>query len=1263
MIASAEKLADSNKNSARNTHYRVCNFCEAMCGLEVTYPDKENPSETEIVIKPDKQDPFSKGSMCPKAAALSALHTDPSKLRHPVKRVGDQWVTITWPEAYSLIEENLKRIQSEHGQDSVASYLGNPIVHNLGMMLFIKSFTQAIGSKNVFSATSMDQLPHHFAAHYMFGHEFRIPVPDVDRTDFMIIMGANPIASNGSIMTSAGIKDRLGHIKERGGQVVVIDPRETETARIATTHHFIRPATDVYLLLAILHVLYRDGLASTANLQKHLTGLEAIEQIASRVSPEVAADITGIDADVICQLTHDYANNDKAVIYGRMGLSTQPHGGLCHWLINTINIVSNHFDTPGGMMFPSPAIDLARHKQKNLVGRWKSRVRQMPEFYGELPVSAMTEELTTEGFGQVRAFITVCGNPVLSTPAGKRLDDVLPDIDFMLSIDNYINETTRHASVILPTPGGLEIDHFDIIFNLISVTNNVKFSEALFPPDDDRPADWQVLKELIHRFSPNKGGMFHALKNPRRIVNWGLMLGPYGKLSHPSRWFSGLSLKKVIDSKHGIGLGPLMPRIPDALLTKNNKINLTPTVFTSGLDALLVDEDLIATQLSFTQRDPTQFQLIGRRHVNTNNSWMHQFRKLSRSKQVRCTAMINTNDAHALGVVDGTRVRVSSSTGEITLPAEVSDSIRSGVVSIPHGFGHNRAGTQVPIADEKPGVSVNDITDHNHVDNVTGNAAFSGLWVSIESVETKSPLELPGSGKPLLVIYGSRTGNAEFTALGLASTAREHKLLAEVLCSTYGEGDMPDNATGLWDALNAADAPTLTGIHYSVLAFGDSSYENFCNAGKQWDRRLEELGAHRISPRVDCDTDYSDSADAWLDETLPAITVVGDQTLIESTLSNTRGITSAYSRANPIPASLVSKRLLTDASSSKETWHIELSFDDKNIHYVPGNIINVIPVNRPELVDELLTIVSNNAQVLNKDTSDTIKTQLQHELELRIPSPALIRLIAEQSPHEHVKALLKSKDSSAINDYLWGKDVFDLIEQNKGIINNAEELVSILSPLSHRSYSIASSLNVHPSSIHLTVGSVRYVSNGRHHCGTASCYFADMIDVGDTVNAYFAPDTSFTLPENDDAPIIMIGPGTGLAPFMGFIQERSFRKASGKNWLFFGDRNSATDFLYENELNDYLLNGVLTHLDLAFSRDQESKVYVQHRMLENSAKLYQWLQQGAIVYVCGDAKRMAADVDEALHDIVMNEGGKNKSSAEAYIEQLRQSKHYLLDVY
>jgi len=319
------------------------------------------------------------------------------KRRFSVKRVGDEWVEISWSEAYSAIEDKLKRIQAEHGMDSVASYLGNPIVHNLGMMLFIKSFTNAIGSKNVFSATSMDQLPHHFAAHYMFGHEFRIPVPDVDRTDFMIIMGANPIASNGSIMTSAGIKDRLKKIQDRGGQLVVIDPRETETARIASTHHFIRPATDVYFLLALLHVLYRDGLVSTVSLKEHLSGLTDIEHIATLIDPEAAAALTGIDADTITELAHTYAKHKKAVIYGRMGLSTQPHGGLCHWLINTLNIVTNHFDTPGGMMFPSPAIDLARHKQKNLIGRWKSRVRQMPEFYGELPVSAMTEELTTEG--------------------------------------------------------------------------------------------------------------------------------------------------------------------------------------------------------------------------------------------------------------------------------------------------------------------------------------------------------------------------------------------------------------------------------------------------------------------------------------------------------------------------------------------------------------------------------------------------------------------------------------------------------------------------------------------------------------------------------------------------------------------------------------------------------------------------------------------------------------------------------------------------
>jgi len=604
----------------------------------------------------------------------------------------------------------------------------------------------------------------------------------------------------------------------------------------------------------------------------------------------------------------------------------------------------------------------------------------------------------------------------------------------MLSIDNYINETTRHATIILPTPSGLEIDHFDIIFNLISVSNNVKFSEALFPPSDERPADWQVLKELIARLTPNNGGWLHALKTPRRIVNWGLMLGPYGKLSHPSRWFSGLSLKKVINSKHGINLGPLVPRVPDGILTLDNKISLAPSVFMTGLDALLSDGKLDAVKSSFQSRDSSQLQLIGRRHVNTNNSWMHQFRKISRSSQVRCTAMINTLDAQNLGIANGTLVKVTSPTGQITLPAEVTDSIRSGVTSIPHGFGHKRAGTRIPIADEKPGVSVNDITDHTHVDEVTGNAAH-------ELASSALDHEL----LPRVVSMDKVT---------IDDLLQTERLL--VICSTYGEGEMPDNASQLWDAINASDLPSFNPIHYSVLAFGDSSYESFCNAGKQWDLKLEQLGAQRISPRVDCDVDYVDKASFWANEALPAISAVGDQTLVEGSQDSATASTR-YSRNNPLLATLTAKRLLTAATSSKETWHIELAIDDPAVQYTPGGVLNIIPSNRESLVDELLSLMNRDKEDAAVKKASRHRQNLLHDLEIRTPSPSLVALIAKNSPHPTIRALLSGGDTAAINEYLWGKDVVSLIADNDGAITSMDVLIDVLSPLAPRSYSIASS--------------------------------------------------------------------------------------------------------------------------------------------------------------------------------------------------------------
>lgn len=710
------------------THYRVCNYCEAMCGLKITY-NSPIKSESDIKIMADKLDPFSEGSFCPKAQALSSLHFDEEKLRYPVKKVDGKFKEISWAEAYDLVEKGINKTRSMHGIDSVGSYLGNPIVHNLGMMLFVKIFTKAIGSKNVFSATSMDQLPHHFVSHFMFGHEMRIPVPDINNTNYMIIMGANPIASNGSIMTSAGVRKRLKNITETGGKFIVIDPRKTESAKIASEHYYIRPEADLYFLLAMIHICFRDKKTNLGHLNAYSKNLHEIEMLSKEITPLQASQITGIDESDIERLTKEFFESDKAVIYGRMGVCTQSYGGLNQWLINIVNILSGNFDTAGGMMFTTPAIELVREKKHEAIhGRYTSRVRELKEFAGELPVSTMIDEFSKEGDGQLKAFVTICGNPVLSSPHGNLLDKSLQDVEFMVSIDNYINETTHHADVILPTPSGLEIDHYDLIFNAISVSNNAKYSEALLPPQSDRPYDWQVLKELSKRLNPKGLSFVEKLMTPKRVINMGLLLGSYGKLSSPKRWFTGLSLKKLIDSKHGLSLGDLKPSIPKCLITEDKKINLAPEILVTALKEALENEpDIIRDQKD-------EFLLIGRRHVLTNNSWMHQVQKLSSHKNVRCTAMINTQDALELTLEDKQEVIVVSDVGEIRIPLEISDDIMQGVISIPHGFGHTKKDTRNSHAKAKAGVSVNDITNHERIDLLTGNAAFSGQRVTLRKI-------------------------------------------------------------------------------------------------------------------------------------------------------------------------------------------------------------------------------------------------------------------------------------------------------------------------------------------------------------------------------------------------------------------------------------------------------------------------------------------------------------------------------------------------
>jgi len=1274
-----------------------------MCGVEVSLKadvDTAQISEDILRVLPDKNDPFSKGSMCPKASALVPLHFDPEKLRQPVKRITKEtgeidWQEISWDEAYSTVIDSLKEVREKHGKDSIASYLGNPIVHNLGMLLFVKTLTRAIGSRNVFSATSMDQLPHHFAAHYMFGHEFRIPVPDVDRTNYMIIMGANPIASNGSMMTSAGISRRLKEIQERGGKFVVIDPRKTETANIASEHYFIKPSTDVYFLLSFLTIIFRDKKVKIDKLKDHINGFGELEKIvndfADQFSPENVSLITGLSADTIERLASEYLSHDKAVLYGRMGLSTQLHGGLCHWLINTINLVSGHLDTEGGMMFPKPAIDLARDKvQKNVFGRWKSRVRGLKEFAGEFPVSAMTDELLTEGEGQVKAFVTICGNPVLSSPGGNRLDKALENMEFMVSIDNYINETTRHADIILPTPSGLEIDHYDLIFNIISVSNNVKFSEALFPPDESRPYDWQVLKTLTQGLAPNGLGLFDRLATPRRVINWGLMLGPYGKLSSPKRWFNGLSLKKLIESKHGINLGALIPQVPVSLKTPDKKVHIAPEVFVQRLAEIResVFPELLNAALDEKTKKETSnqsFTLIGRRHVSTNNSWMHQVKKLSRSKQVRCTAMMHPDDAESLALGEGDIVAVSSRTGSIELPLEITNVMMKSVISIPHGFGHNKKDTRISNAESKPGVSLNDITDYLRVDELTGNAAFSGLAVSIKKIMDNS-INLANenvvtSGKPLLVLYGSQSGNAEILATEVVSAAGEHDLLAKavsmdkidvdllkhaerllIIVSTFGEGEMPHAAEDLWESITASKMSDLNQTYYAVLALGDSSYDDFCQSGKNWNKRLAELNAQAVQDVVLCDTDYEEIAEKWQNQILPNLGTLGDQTIMSleevssvmPVFSLTDDASGKYNRRNPMQAVLKNKVLLNKEGSSKQTYHYEFTLEDTEQSYNTGDIFYVLPKNNIRLIEQLLSHCR-----LKQD--EKLIGKLTTEYEIRTPSKKLLTLIAEHYPESVISQLLKDNDLS--NASMYGKDVLELLTEYP-VVNSEESLLSVLATLAPRAYSIASSIQKHRGEVHLTVARVEYTRKDRQYFGTSSTYLSDRLEQGSEVNCYFSANKYFGVPDDNNAPIILVGPGTGIAPFRGFLEEREFRKATGKNWLFFGDRESQYDYLYEDELLNFQKDGLITRLDTAFSRDQKEKIYVQDRMLGQAKTLFKWLEKGAYIFVCGDAERMAKDVDTTLHTIVKEQGNmKSDAEAASYVQALVKEKRYVRDVY
>ena len=716
--------------SLNTQHYRTCNLCEAMCGIQITVEDDKITS-----IKGDAEDSFSRGHICPKAIALKDLYEDPDRIRTPMEKVNGQWRELTWEEAFDKVASRIQALQAEHGNDALGVYLGNPNVHNTGSLLMSGGVLRALKTKNKFSATSVDQLPHHIVSWKLFGHQLRIPVPDIDHTDHFLMFGANPLASNGSIMSVADVKQRLKDVSKRG-KLVVVDPRRTATAEQADAHHFIRPGSDVLVLLAMLNVLFAEGLVSTGNLAKHLDfGPMSLAQKFNDFSPERVAPLTGMSAELIRSLVRDFCAAKAPVLYGRLGVSVQEFGTLSQYLIMLFNILTGRLDSVGGLMFTKPAVDVLAQSGRGNMGRFHSRVRGLPEFNGELPVATLAEEISTTGEGQIKGMLLMAGNPVLSTPNGEQLDRAFKELDLLVAIDFYINESSRHADFILPPVSPLEREHYDVIFNVLAVRNNARYAKALFPRKADARHDWEILLSLRDRLQPatsakdKLGRLLLRRAGPSGLLALLLRQGPYGG---GLNLLKGLSLSKLKKSPHGIDLGALKPALPAALYHKDKKIHLESDFFL---------KDLARVEAKFFNIDkaPDKFLLIGRRDVRSNNSWLHNSQRLVKGKS-RCTALINPLDAQALAIAEGDMVRVSSRVGSVELAAQISDEMMAGVISIPHGWGHNLSGTQWQTAEAHAGVSVNALTDEMQIDALSGNAVLNGVPVSLEPIKAAAAI-------------------------------------------------------------------------------------------------------------------------------------------------------------------------------------------------------------------------------------------------------------------------------------------------------------------------------------------------------------------------------------------------------------------------------------------------------------------------------------------------------------------------------------------
>ncbi|MGZ4712845.1 MAG: molybdopterin-dependent oxidoreductase [Acidimicrobiia bacterium] len=751
---------------AKRIEYRTCPLCEATCGLELHLDD-----DTLTLVRGDKEDVFSRGYLCPKGTALKQLDADPDRIRLPLVKRDGAFVEVSWDEAFAEIEARLVPILEQHGRDAVGVYMGNPSAHNLANMVYNRVLNQSLGTTNLFSASTVDQMPKQVSAGLMFGGALSVPVADVDRMEYLVIMGANPYASNGSLMTAPDLPGRLEALRARGGRVTVIDPRRSQTAEKSDEHLFIRPGTDAHFLFGVVNVLVTEGLVALGRCDGLVDGLDDVTRLAASFPPETVAPVCGIDAATIRRIARELAASPRAGVYGRIGTCTQEFGTLASWLVDVVNILAGNLDVEGGMMFNRPATGggpiggRATGKGRGVrLGRRHSRVKQLPEFFGEYPVVTLADEIETPGQGQIRALITVAGNPVVSTPNAGRLDRALMQLDFMVSVDIYRNETTRHADVILPAPRVLTKGHYDLALYSLAIRNVANYSPPLVPLAEYERPEWETLLRLA-AIAAGQGGSEEAAaalddfalqsvvqkgvdrpdgplagrdageivaavsaggrRGPERMLDFMLRTGPYGDQFGAPGYEDGLTLAKLEANPHGIDLGALEPRLPEVLRTPSGKIELAPEAVVADVRTRLVP--------SLDRVHDGEMVLVGRRDLRSNNSWMHNVEVLVKGKP-RCTLQIHPDDAARFGVVDGAPTRVRSRVGEVELPAEVTNGIMPGVVSIPHGWGHAGEGIALGVANRYAGVNSNLLADGELMDPLSGNAVLNGIPVTVEAL-------------------------------------------------------------------------------------------------------------------------------------------------------------------------------------------------------------------------------------------------------------------------------------------------------------------------------------------------------------------------------------------------------------------------------------------------------------------------------------------------------------------------------------------------